>query len=120
MFYEGKLFESCVYGVVAFHFMEEGKTQVELKKIAAKRMQKYVEHIKDCKEINTWLEYKVGLIDEHTIFADVQGSETIEEDGSVYKEFEKDGYAFSPAIILLGNCEDVRNAPLDDCGISES
>ncbi len=108
----GHLSDRNIYGVIVFELMKEDCNNEDLKKITKKRLSKLDLHLKKLAKSYDWLKYKVGLIEQHAITEDATGYETEDGNGNTYSELAKRGFAFSPAMVLIGNAADIKDAPL--------
>ena len=96
-----------VYGAVVFHLMQEGASAEELKSRADNFLIGISAHLSDISSKHNWLKSKLGLLTSCQVVEDVSGYKEYHDDGSEEDIFGKDGFAFVPGLVLLGNAADI-------------
>jgi hypothetical protein len=115
MYFDAGLFSSKnIYGVLAFHFMKEESDESNLSDDACKRFTELNDYLTEKAEAYPWLNYNLGLIKDFSSSEDTTIFEEMDSDGKCHLELDKLGYNFSPAMVLLGNASDIKDAPLEN------
>jgi len=103
----GVLEKHAVYGAVVFHLMQEGANAQGLESRAGNFLAGVSAHLSDISSKHSWLNSKPGLLTSCQVVEGVSGYQEYHDDGTVEDVFGKDGFAFMPGLVLLGNADDI-------------
>lgn len=106
----GVLGKHAVYGAVVFHLMQEGVSAKDLQSRAGNFLTGISAHLSDISPKHDWLNSKPGLLTSCQVVEGVSGYQEYHDDNTVEDVFGKDGFAFMPGLVLLGNADDISTA----------
>lgn len=98
-----------VYAALAFAIQKEDCDKKGLYTFAKSTIEDIEEHLTSKKMKHTWLKAKVGIIAEHLKVTQPTAEELDHGNGNTENVFAKSGYAFAPAMVLLGFEKDIEN-----------
>ena len=108
----GALDEHSVYGAVIFHMLYENIDEDRM----TEKSNQLIEDIKTIATMqqrkNSWLKFKVGILDKFSVVEDEPNPETTREDDA--PEELKKNFKFAPALVLYGNADDVVNVDFNE------
>lgn len=99
----------AVYGAVVFHLMREKVDVNGLKPHAQSFLAGISAHLSNLSSKYAWLNHKADLLTSWHVSEGVSGYQEYHDDGTVEDVFGKEGFAFTPGLVLLGNGADIPN-----------
>lgn len=101
------MLQEQTYGAAVFHVQQDGARASALQAKAQSLLDAVAAHVAPMRTSHPRLKIKAGLLTGSQIEQPVSGSYEIRDDGAIESEFEKDGFAFSAGMVLIGACADI-------------
>ncbi|WP_165795754.1 hypothetical protein, partial [Methylobacterium frigidaeris] len=106
-------FNENIYGAVFFYKMTKGGSISDVQRDSSVLLARINSHLCDKKSDpnNKWLKFKADLLTRENYSEPIQAYEELHDDGSSEMVFTRQGFAFAPGLVLLGQADDVETVP---------